>query len=864
MFLYGTAFVLYQYRINWKFYCCKRLVFGKMQGGSDDRSRVIVKNPFQLADLLTQFIKRSGYTSGQLAKLSGVPKPTIVNWMEGRVRRPRTLKDLVRLTAVLHLTEAEASQLLQSAGHPTIAELRLDLWQMPDEALAKLIAFWEVKPESAANRSAPFQAMAHLPYFVGRTALLDRLKMRLLAGNHAAIYSIQGMGGVGKTALAAHLAYQLRSHFPDGVLWARVDTSDTMSILSTFASAYGLDVRQYGDLGSRSRIVRELLANKQVLIVLDNAQSSEQVKPLLPPTGRCAVLVTTRRQDLAVMRGASRLLLGPFDDKGEESLALFARIVGEERVARERPLFVELARLLGHLPLAVDIAAGRLAYEPGWTTVDFLQRVRQEQRRLIVLESEDQSVRLSFNTSFQHLNGAQQQFFAALSVFTGDDFSSEAAAAVANVSHEMAQDYLRRLFALSLLQAGRETAVSQPNRYQLHLLLRDYAAEQLGEETAVQQRLIQYFAMFIPAHSHDFAPLDLDQKNVLTALQLAHKLGQMVEFIDGVLGVYLFWEAKGLYKVAADYLQKVETAVSIQTEPQIQLKLYHYQGRLAQRQGEYIEAEACYETALALARSLEAKDHLSHLLRALGVLAARRGDYVLADSYYKEGLALAKTLGHGGIVSNFLRGLGVQAYIQGNFARAEAFYEEGLALMELLDEGTPDAKGQGGMLWGLGVLAQEQGDLAQAQQYFAQSLVLARQVGQQERVILLLRMLAEIAVVQNLSQQAEAYWQEALLLAHDIGHRWQEARVLSEWGEYQIEAGQTAVAHETFQQLFRLARILQSQELIATALFGLARETAVRGELDLAKKRGWASLDGFTAMGHVKVQEVKEWLVTVE
>jgi tetratricopeptide (TPR) repeat protein/transcriptional regulator with XRE-family HTH domain len=837
-----------------------------------------VKNPFQLADLLTQFIKRSGYTSGQLAKLSGVPKPTIVNWMEGRVRRPRTLNDLIRLTAVLHLTETEASQLLQSAGHPTIAELRLDLQQVPDEALAKLIDHWEVRPSTAVNHPAPFQAMAHLPYFVGRRELLEKLHTMLLAGDHATIYSIQGMGGVGKTALAAHLAYQLRSHFPDGVLWARVDTSDTMSILSTFASAYGLDVRQYGDLGSRSRIVRELLANKRVLIVLDNAQSSEQVKPLLPPTGACAVLVTTRRQDLAVMRGASRLMLGPFDPKGEESLLLFGQVLGDDRVAKERPLFVELANLLGHLPLAVDIAAGRLAYEPGWTTADFLRRLRQEQRRLLELESEDQSVRLSFNTSFQHLAEAQRQFFATLAIFSGDDFSSEAAAAVGNLSHDLAQDFLRKLYALSLMQAGRETAptsptensrtrgqaIYQPNRYRLHLLLRDYAGEKLEDEMAVQQRLIHYFAEFVLTHSHDFAALDLEQKNVLTALQLAHDLRQTDDFVEGVLAIYLFWEAKGLYKVAADYLQKMETAVSTQTDPIIRLKFHHYRGRLAQRQGEYIEAEAQYEAALALARTLEAERQLSHVLRALGVLAARRGDYVLADSYYKEGLALAKALGHGGIVSNFLRGLGVQAYMRGDFARAEAFYEEGLTLIGMVDEKVPDAKGEGGMLWGLGVLAQEQGDLAQAQQYFEQSLALARQVGQQKRVILLLRMLAEIAVVQNLPKQAEAFWQEALLLAQDIGHRWQEARVLSEWGEYQIEVGQTAVAHETFQQLFRLARILQSQELVAVALFGLARETAVRGEIDLAKERGWESLDVFTAMGHIKMQEVKDWLMTVD
>ena len=84
--------------------------------------------------------------------------------------------------------------------------------------------------------------------------------------------------------------------------------------------------------------------------------------------------------------------------------------------------------------------------------------------------------------------------------------------------------------------------------------------------------------------------------------------------------------------------------------------------------------------------------------------------------------------------------------------------------------------------------------------------------------------------------------------------------MLSEWGEHQIQTGQTAVAHETFQELFRLARILQSQELVAVALYGLARETAVRGELATAREHGRESLDTFTAIGHSKVQEVKDWL----
>ncbi|HEX6387335.1 MAG TPA: tetratricopeptide repeat protein [Anaerolineae bacterium] len=817
-----------------------------------------MNNSLQLVDVLVPYVSRSGYTAGQLARLTGIPKATIVNWLEGRVQRPRELNDLLRLAAVLHLDESEASLLLQSVGRPAIAELEALARQNADGDMLALLTPW-AQSNSAQPTPAPFQVMADLPYFVGREEELQALQKALAVGEHATIYSIQGMGGVGKTALAIRVAYELRAHFVDGILWARVDTSDTMSILSTFASAYGLDVSRYVDVDSRSRVVRELLADKRALIVLDNAQSSEQVKPLLPPTGTCAVIVTTRRHDLSVTRGAHRFLIGPFDAAKEESLVLFARVLGEARVAKERELLLELAELLGHLPLAVDIAAGRLAYEPGWSTVDFLQRVRQEKRRLGELAYEDQSVRLSLNASYEVLTPAQQRFFAALGTFEGDDFSDEAAAFVTGSTVEEAQDYLRQLYGLSLVQQGRRQSPGQPSRYRLHPLIRDYAREHLRDEQA-WTRLVDYFIHYAERNIRNYSALDLEMKNVLTALRLAAAEELHGKVVRGIAAFYPFLEARGLYVLAAEYLALTERAATRLNEPAALLTVRHNLGRLAQRQGEYIEAEAQYEEALALAREGGDQEKLSHLLRALGVLAARRGDYGLADAYYKEGLSLARELGHGGIVSNFLRGLGVQAYIRGDFARAEAFYEEGLALMALSDEEAQEAEGVGGMLWGLGALAQEQGDIDQAESYYKESLALARQLGHQERIIVLLRSLGGLAVVRGDDTQAEAYYEEALGLARAIGHRWQIGRVLSEMGELQVAQSETDAAMTSFRELFELARILHSQELVAVALYGLARAAALEGELIRAREYAEESLDTFIAIGHYKVHEIKEWL----
>jgi tetratricopeptide (TPR) repeat protein len=820
---------------------------------------VAEQRPFQLADVLGEFVHRSGYTPGQLARLSGIPKPTIVNWLVGRVRRPRLPHDLLRLAAVLHLSQTEADALLLAAEHPGLVDLTTNASEAGDAELLSLAANWlSERRETAAH--VPFQAMADLPTFVGREEELSALRQALVAGEHRTVYSVQGMAGVGKTALVAHLAYQLRPFFPDGVLWAQADSSDAMSILDAFAGAYGVDVRHYAEVYSRSQVVRELLADKRVLVVLDNVRESEQVKLLLPPTGPCAVVITTRRHDLSLTRGAYRLILGPFDPQQDEAIALFARAIGPERVEREREAFVTLAEVLGHLPLAIDIAASRIAYEPGWSAADFLRRVRQQQHRLAELAYEEQSVRVSFAASYDSLTPVLQHFFAAVSVFPGEDFNEEAAARVAALSIEQAQDNLRRLYGLSLIQPGRPARSEQPARYRLHPLLRDYAQTQ-QEDAAVVRRFVEYYSSFITDHQRHYQSLGQEMGNILRALELAVESGMMAALVSGATAFYHFLEARGQYGLAAELLTKAKQAAERLNDQTLMLPVYRCLGRLAQRQGDYVAAETHYEAALKLAQRVDDAASRSDILRALGVLAARQGDYGLADAYYREGLALARRLGHGGAASDFLRGLGVQAYMRGDLLRAEAFYEEGLALLQVGDEGDEEHGGRAAStLWGLGVLAEEQSDPDQAESYYLEALAQSRELGHQERIIVLLRSLGGLKTTQSDYDSAETYLAEALRLAREIGHRWQVGRVLSEWGELQLQRKTLSLAAAAFRELYEVARTLQSQEMVAAALYGQARTLAEQGDQDRARQLAKESLDNYTALGHYKVNEIQEWL----
>ncbi|MCB8978881.1 MAG: hypothetical protein H6657_15805 [Ardenticatenaceae bacterium] len=462
------------------------------------------------ADVLQQFVNRSSYSAGQLARLTGIPKPTILSWLDGRVKHPRSYSDLLRLAESLHLELTEIIYLLAAAGFAEAAD-RLKEAPPPNHTSLK-----------TAVAAAPFQAIPALPYFVGRHGLIKQIEEILLSDPTSRTCCLQGMAGVGKTALAAQMAYRLRPHFPDGVLWANLHRSDPMTVLSAFAHAYGQDVSRYKDLDSRSQMVRQLLADKRLLIILDDVWHGQDITPLLPPsTGETAVLITTRRHDLFATAGMHRLDVPPFDTAGQVALRLFGHFFDEQTIIEHEQTFCQIADLLGHLPLAVAIAASRMAYEPSWSPHEFLERLLHTQQQLSELVFEDQSVQISFSASFGMLGEPLQRFFALIGVFGGRDFTPEAAAAVSQTSLQQAEDSLRKLYALSLCQLASSTPGQ--TRYRLHPLLSRYAEETAVSRdylTQAQLRLINFYIDYGEKHHDNTRLLTTEISNIRAVLQL--------------------------------------------------------------------------------------------------------------------------------------------------------------------------------------------------------------------------------------------------------------------------------------------------------------------------------------------------------
>lgn len=357
-------------------------------------------------------------------------------------------------------------------------------------------------PQDAAP--VPAQLPPDVRGFTGRRGELGALD-DLAVGAQAAgngtggqplpIAVIAGVAGVGKTGLAVHWSHRARHRFPGGQLYADLRGYDAEhgplppgTVLDGFLRALGVPGDQVpGGLGERAALFRSVIHGRQVLILLDNARDPEQVRPLLPGTGSCLVLISSRdRLDDLVARDGARLYA--LDVLSQiEAGDLLSRMAGEHRV--DPPTAGRIAALCDRLPLAVRIAAARLATHPHHAAADLADRLADEQRRLTELSQAHRGVRASFALSYRELPARAAALFRLLGVLGAADAAAWAAAALLGVPERDAEDLLDQLVRAGLLEvAGRDCAGQA--RYRLHDLMRLYARElslaaSAGEERAV-------------------------------------------------------------------------------------------------------------------------------------------------------------------------------------------------------------------------------------------------------------------------------------------------------------------------------------------------------------------------------------------
>ncbi|MFG3117297.1 BTAD domain-containing putative transcriptional regulator [Streptomyces sp. NPDC048197] len=320
----------------------------------------------------------------------------------------------------------------------------------------------------------PQQLPATVADFTGRSAFVDELGKQLATaeGSVMAVSALTGIGGVGKTTLAVHVSHAAREHFPDGQLYVDLQgaghtPSEPEAVLGSFLRALGTPDSSIPDgLEERSALYRSTLAGRRVLALLDNARDAAQVRPLLPGSEGCAALITSRAR-LIDLAGAYLIDVDVMSP--EEALKLFTRIVGEERVSAERQSAMAVVGACGFLPLAIRIAASRLAARRTWTVSTLARKLADERRRLDELRAGDLAVTATFELGYGQLEPHQARAFRLLGLADGPDISLAAAAALLDMDVESAEDLIESLVDASLLESAA------PGRYRFHDLVRLYA-----------------------------------------------------------------------------------------------------------------------------------------------------------------------------------------------------------------------------------------------------------------------------------------------------------------------------------------------------------------------------------------------------
>jgi transcriptional regulator with XRE-family HTH domain/tetratricopeptide (TPR) repeat protein len=430
----------------------------------------------------------AGLTLEELAEASGVSVRALSDMERGRALGPQR-----RTVAMI----ADALK-LEAAGR--------------DEFLALAKAG---RTRSAYLAAAP--GLSELPGsigdFTGRAAELAWIFRLVEALDESADRSgtavISGGAGIGKTTLVVRAAHGLRDRFPDGVhfidalgMSERPVASD--EILTRALRALGVrDQHIPHEAAERAGRYRQLLREQRVLVIVDDAMSEAQVRPMMPGAGRSQLLITSRRL-LAGLEGVQRLHLDPMPAVDAEDL--LRRILAERAdVPQERDLR-GLVGLLGGLPLAVRIAGNRLVSRPIWSAADLVARLSVAERRLDQLSAGDLKVAAAFDMSYEQLPNATRQLFRRAALVLGPDFSASLAAVLGGVAVPTAEDQLDDLVDLGLM------GIAEGGRYRFHDLVRLYAQQRLEQEdaadtvTAIQQRMVAWLLKTLTDAGQWFEP----------------------------------------------------------------------------------------------------------------------------------------------------------------------------------------------------------------------------------------------------------------------------------------------------------------------------------------------------------------------
>ncbi|MFI7048570.1 AfsR/SARP family transcriptional regulator [Streptosporangium sandarakinum] len=679
--------------------------------------------------------------------------------------------------------------------------------------------------EAAAPPPEPPAPSDTLPYeiadFIGRAKELERL-LDPADGTDAptvVITSIDGMPGVGKTALAVRAAHLLAERYPDGRIFVDLHGHTPGQRPLDPAAALDLLLRSIRippelvphDLVSRAARWRSELAHKRFLVVLDNAENDAQVRPLLAGTAGSSVLITSRRR-LAALEGATSLSLDVLTDS--EARELFRRIAGPERTEDFPDEVGRVVTLCGFLPLAIRIAASRFRHRPAWTLAYLVRRLSDERRRLAELSAGDRSVMAAFTVSYRHLGPAQQQAFRLLGLHPGPDFDEYGLAALMDVPVAEATDALEGLLDVHLL------IQHDAGRFHFHDLIAQYARMRAEQEEPEQER--------------EAARRRLDEHLLnlgLACERLIDSGRQTSEITAAYLSALPDLSTPEDVKAVIAAEHRTIAAVTAGAGPRA-YQLAAVLGPLLLGQGYADEALSCYAHGIEAARAADHLEGEALLCRSLGLAYINRSRFRDALRTFGEGLAIEEARGNAHGAARMLANMGIAHIRLGEYADALSHLLRASPAIERL--GTP--RDRAALLGNLGVVYTYRGRYDEAADCHLSALELNSTLGNQAVEVNGLMNVGWAYTRAGRLEEAMDYLQRALTLSDQVGAKEDAGRAMFLLADCLRRLGCHEPALEQARSALIAARAMGSQDIEGHALLVLGLIHHDMGEPNLAEE----------------------------
>ncbi len=698
-----------------------------------------------------------------------------------------------------------------------------------------------------AGPRAPSLLPADIADFTGRAGLAEQVGRHLTeweAGRLAApVMVLTGPGGVGKTSLAVRVAHGVAGHFADGQLFADLHAGAGSPVgpgrmLERFLRALGVPGPQVPeDLDERAEVYRDLVANRKLLVVLDDAAGENQVLPLLPGTAPAAVLITSRRR-LSGLAGAAHVEVSVLE--ADTSLALLGRIAGTSRVQAEPSAAAAVAGHCGHLPLALRVAGARLAERPHWDIQQLADRLADETRRLDELRHGDLAVRASISLTYEGASEQARRLLRRLAMLDAPTFSGWVAAALLGQPSADAEDALDQLVSARLVETtGTGTGVH--SYYRLHDLIRVYGRERLlsddppAEQDAALERALGAM-LYLAAEANRLCTFG-DQLQInrdaawwplageLTARLLTDPLGWFErERVALVAGVRQAARA-GL----TDLCWSLASATAV----------------LFKHRAYFDDSRETHEIALQAARRAGHLRGQAEILSSRGSLLTAQQEYALA----RADLAAAAQLFHDCDDAHGLARVDADiAFLDRLTGRLEEAAQRGERALVVLRR-TGDTKHAAFVLQTLAAVRLQRGELGPATDYLSEALQLVQAAGDSRTEALVLRRVGEAYLQARQPDRALETFERALTKVRDVKDAIGEAHLLLGVGVAKTRLGEFGDANATLQRALELATALGERVAAARALLGLGELALTRGDHGQAVVLAGQAADAFGKLG---------------